>query len=45
MGLAEGAVVQQEIARDEVLRSGDVQMPPERLMDRLRKEQDARFRG
>ena len=43
MGLAEGAVVQREIARDEVLRVRDVQMPPERLVDRLRQEQDAYF--
>ncbi len=41
MGLAEGAVVQCEIARDAVLRMGDVEMPPERLVDKLRKEQDA----
>jgi len=45
MGLAEGALVQREIARDEVLRSGDVRMPSERLVDRLRKEQDAHFRS
>ena len=44
MGLAEGAVVQREIARDEVLRREDVQMPPERLVDRLSsKEQDIHF--
>jgi predicted homoserine dehydrogenase-like protein len=43
MGLAEGAVVSREIARDEVLRTSDVQMPPERLLDRLRQEQDAYF--
>jgi predicted homoserine dehydrogenase-like protein len=39
MGLAEEAVVQREIARDEVLRTKDVCMPPERLIDRLRDKQ------
>ena len=43
MGLAEGALVQCEIAQDAVLRMGDVGMPPERLVDKLRKEQDALF--
>ncbi|MDX9864680.1 MAG: SAF domain-containing protein, partial [Anaerolineaceae bacterium] len=40
MGLAEGAVVQREIARDDVLHFGDVRMPAERLVDRLREEQE-----
>lgn len=43
MGLAEGAVVQREISRDAVLCMKDVQMPPERLIDRLRDEQTAQF--
>lgn len=43
MGLAEGAVVLREIAKDQTLRITDVEMPPGRLVDRLRKEQDAHF--
>ncbi len=40
MGLCEGAVLRRSIARDEVLTWGDVTMPPERLSDRLWREQE-----
>ncbi len=40
MGLCEGAVLRRSMARDEVLTWGDVTMPPERLSDRLWREQE-----
>lgn len=41
MGLSEGCRVMRNVARDEVLTYDDVEIPPGRLMDRLRREQDA----
>ena len=40
MGLAEGAKVVRRIPRDAVIRMGDVEMPPKRLVDELREEQE-----
>jgi predicted homoserine dehydrogenase-like protein len=41
MGLAEGCRVARPVARDETLTYADVEVPPGRLADRLRAEQDA----
>jgi predicted homoserine dehydrogenase-like protein len=41
LGLAEGAKVRRALARDEVLAYDDVELPPRRLCDELRAEQDA----
>jgi predicted homoserine dehydrogenase-like protein len=43
MGLSEGARLRRSVRRDEVLTRADVDLPPGRLSDRLRAEQDARF--
>jgi len=43
IGLAEGSRVRRDLSRDTVLTYRDVQIPPGRLCDRLRAEQDARF--
>jgi predicted homoserine dehydrogenase-like protein len=43
MGLAEGCRVTRTVAKDEVLTVGDVEIPPGRLVDELRAEQDAAF--
>jgi predicted homoserine dehydrogenase-like protein len=43
MGLAEGCRLERDVARDEVIGYADVTVPPGRLADRLRAEQDARF--
>lgn len=43
MGLAEGCTLKRDVARDEVLTYHDVQMPADRLSDRLRSEQQERF--
>ena len=40
MGLAEGCTLKRDIARDECIRRNDVDLPPGRLSDRLRAEQD-----
>ena len=45
MGVAEGARVLRDISRDEVLTYDDVELPPGRLIDRLRLEQEQRFAG
>lgn len=45
MGLAEGCVLKRDIPRDQVLRYDDVILPPGRLVDRLRVEQDRLFFG
>jgi predicted homoserine dehydrogenase-like protein len=45
LGLAEGAVLLRDVAKDEVIRYDDVRLPPGRLVDRLRAEQDERFFG
>lgn len=41
IGLAEGCVLRRELLRDTVLPYEDVELPPGRLCDRLRAEQDA----
>jgi predicted homoserine dehydrogenase-like protein len=43
IGLAEGSRLLRAVARDEVLTLDDVELPDGRLVDRLRREQDARF--
>ena len=43
IGLAEGCRLVRDVARDEVLTLDDVELPPDRLVDRLRAEQDAVF--
>ncbi|MEM6914706.1 MAG: SAF domain-containing protein, partial [Pseudomonadota bacterium] len=43
IGLSEGCVLIRDVACDTVLRRSDVQMPSDRLCDRLRSEQDAYF--
>lgn len=40
MGLAEGAVLNRKVAKDEVLCIADVKMPPQRMIDQLWEEQD-----
>jgi len=44
-GLVEGCRLKRDIAKDAVLTYDDVILPPDRLADRLRAEQYARFRG
>jgi predicted homoserine dehydrogenase-like protein len=43
IGLAEGCRLRRDVAKDEVLMYADVEVPPGRLIDRLRAEQDAMF--
>jgi len=43
IGLAEGCRLKRNIAKDEVLTYADVELPPGRLCDQLRAEQDAYF--
>jgi predicted homoserine dehydrogenase-like protein len=43
IGLAPGCRVVRDVAKDEVLTYGDVELPPGRLSDRLREEQNERF--
>jgi predicted homoserine dehydrogenase-like protein len=43
MGLAEGCHLVRDVARDEVLTYADVELPPGRLADELRAEQDEVF--
>ena len=43
MGLAVGCTLRRAVAKDAVLTYDDVTLPPGRLSDRLRAEQDARF--
>jgi predicted homoserine dehydrogenase-like protein len=43
MGLAEGCRLRKDIAKDQVIRYTDVQRPKDRLIDRLREEQDQYF--
>lgn len=45
MGLAEGCRLRRDVARDEVLTYADVELPGNRLVERLRAEQDAAFFG
>jgi predicted homoserine dehydrogenase-like protein len=42
-GLVEGCVLRRDIARDQVIRYADVDLPPGRLADTLRAEQERRF--
>lgn len=43
MGLAEGCRLKRSVAKDNVLTYDDVEVPPGRLADKLRAEQDAHF--
>jgi predicted homoserine dehydrogenase-like protein len=43
IGIAPGCRLRRAIARDEVLRYADVELPDGRLIDRLRVEQEAMF--
>ncbi|GHG51917.1 NAD(P)H-dependent oxidoreductase [Streptomyces griseocarneus] len=43
MGVAEGCVLRRDVARDAVLTYDDVTLPPGRLIDALREEQDKLF--
>ncbi|CCG01374.1 NAD(P)H-dependent oxidoreductase [Blastococcus saxobsidens] len=45
LGLAEGTRLLRDVAKDEVIGYADVQVPGDRLVDRLRAEQDTRFFG
>jgi predicted homoserine dehydrogenase-like protein len=45
MGLAEGAVLKRAVSKDSVVTGADVQMPAERLSDRLWAEQFRRWTG
>ena len=43
MGLAEGCRLKRDVPKDQVLTYADVEVPPGRLSDKLRAEQDAHF--
>lgn len=43
MGLAEGCRLKRDVPKDQVLTSDDVELPPDRLCDKLRAEQNAYF--
>ena len=43
MGLSEGCTLTRDVAKDEPIDYDDIQLPPGRLCDRLRAEQDAAF--
>jgi predicted homoserine dehydrogenase-like protein len=45
MGLAEGCRLQRDLRRDEPITYADVAVPPDRLVDRLRSEQERLFAG
>jgi predicted homoserine dehydrogenase-like protein len=45
IGLAEGCRLRRNVARDQVLGYEDVELPPGRLCDKLRMEQDKQFFG
>jgi predicted homoserine dehydrogenase-like protein len=45
MGLAEGCVLKRDVAKDSTLTYDDVELPPDRLADRLREEQNEHFFG
>jgi predicted homoserine dehydrogenase-like protein len=45
IGLAEGCRLRRNVARDQVLGYEDIELPPDRLCDSLRIEQDNRFFG
>ena len=43
MGVALGCRMLRDVARDAVIRYADVALPRDRVVDRLRREQDAHF--
>lgn len=43
IGVAEGCVLTRSVPKDQTLVYGDVRLPPDRLVDRLRREQGERF--
>jgi predicted homoserine dehydrogenase-like protein len=43
MGVAEGCTVRRDLSRDDVLTYDDVELPPDRIIDHLRREQVERF--
>jgi predicted homoserine dehydrogenase-like protein len=43
MGLSEGCELKRDVAKDQAIQYEDVKLPPGRLIDRLRAEQNARF--
>ena len=43
MGIAEGCRLRRPVVKDQVLTYDEVDLPPDRLVDRLRTEQEARF--
>jgi predicted homoserine dehydrogenase-like protein len=43
IGLAEGCTLLHDIPKDGIITYADVQLPPNRLSDQLRAEQDAMF--
>ena len=45
IGVAEGCRLRRNVPRDQVLGYDDVELPPDRLCDELRLEQDALFFG
>ncbi|MES2970567.1 MAG: Gfo/Idh/MocA family oxidoreductase [Pseudomonadota bacterium] len=45
MGVAEGCVLRRDVPKDQALTYDDVTLPPGRLVDRLRDEQDRHFFG
>lgn len=45
IGLAEGCRLRRNVSRDQVLAYDDVELPPDRLCDKLRMEQDVLFFG
>jgi predicted homoserine dehydrogenase-like protein len=45
MGLAEGCRLKRDIPRDYVLKYSDIEMPADRVADRLRAEQNELFFG
>jgi predicted homoserine dehydrogenase-like protein len=45
LGLAEGARLKRAVVKDQVIGYADVELPPDRLVDRLRAEQDEMFFG
>ncbi len=44
MGLSEGCRLKEDILKDQAIRNDDVEVPPGRLCDKLRQEQDQHFR-
>ena len=43
IGLAEGCTLKRDVLKDDLLSLDDVTIPPGRLIDRIRAEQDAVF--